>query len=79
MLDRLEVTVDSESDDRGITGADDAIPAGPFSSAVRIALAAEGVDAERLRALAGWGWRHCPVDDAVRRAIPVSVTVDVPA
>ena len=78
-LDRLEVTVDSESDDRGITGTDDAIPAGPFSSEVRIAIAAEGVDGERLRALAEWGWHHCPVDDAMRRAIPVSVTVDVTA
>lgn len=78
-LDQLEVVVDSESDDRGITGADDAIPAGPLSTAVRIVLAADGVDADRLRAIAEWGWRHCPVDDAVRRAVPVSVEVEVPA
>jgi hypothetical protein len=30
-LQRLEVTVDSESDDRGILGMDEAIPAGPLS------------------------------------------------
>jgi uncharacterized OsmC-like protein len=76
-LDRLEVVVDSESDDRGITGADDGVQAGPFSSTVRIRLGANGVAAERLRAIAEWGWRHCPVDDAMRRAVPVSVEVDV--
>ena len=32
-LDRLEVVVDSESDDRGITGARDAVPAGPLLDA----------------------------------------------
>lgn len=76
-LDRLEVAVDSESDDRGITGADDTVPAGPFSSTVRISLAAAGVDGQRLRSIAEWGWRHCPVDDAVRRAVPVSVHVEL--
>ena len=76
-LERLEVVVDSESDDRGITGTDDGIHAGPFSTAVRIGLAADGVDADRLRAIAEWGWRHCPVDDATRRAVPVSVDVEV--
>jgi uncharacterized OsmC-like protein len=74
-LTRLEVAVDSESDDRGITGAADEIPPGPLSTAVRISLAADGVPAERLRAIAAWGWRHCPVDDAIRRAVPVSVEV----
>jgi uncharacterized OsmC-like protein len=76
-LTRLEVVVDSESDDRGITGASDEIPAGPLSTAVRINLAAAGADPERLRAIAAWGWRHCPVDDALRRAVAVRVEVDV--
>ena len=67
-LTKLEVVVDSESDDRGITGATEADPAGPLSTQVRISLASDGADAERLRSIAEWGWRHCPVDDAVRRA-----------
>lgn len=74
-LHRLEVTVDSESDDRGILGASDEIPAGPLSTRVRIALAAGEADHLRLRAVAEWGWRHCPVDDAMRRAVPVSVEI----
>ncbi len=75
-LSRLEVTVDSESDDRGILGASDDVPTGPLSTRVRIALNAEADDAV-LRAIAEWGWRHCPVDDAVRRAVPVSVQVEI--
>ncbi len=77
-LTKLEVVVDSESDDRGITGTDDAVPAGPFSD-LRCASRSpsDGVDGDRLRGIAEWGWRHCPVDDAVRRAVPVSVEVDV--
>jgi uncharacterized OsmC-like protein len=75
-LDRLEVTVDSESDDRGILGVSADVPAGPLSSRVRIALSAAGADDARLRDVAEWGWRHCPVDDAVRRAVPVSVEIE---
>lgn len=73
-LRRLEVVVDSESDDRGILGADDFVPAGPLSTRVRIALEGDGDDAT-LRGIAEWGWRHCPVDDAVRRAVPVTVEI----
>src|SRR6267154_149783 len=35
-LGRIEVVVDSESDDRGILGLDDSIPAGPSSSRARV-------------------------------------------
>jgi uncharacterized OsmC-like protein len=74
-LRMLEVTVDSESDDRGITGTDAAIPAGPLSTTVRISLAADGVGGDLLRGIAEWGWRHCPVDDAIRRTVPVTAEV----
>jgi uncharacterized OsmC-like protein len=74
-LHRLEVTVDSESDDRGILGATDDVPAGPLGSRVRITLEATPPDEARLRDVAEWGWRHCPVDDAMRRAVPVSVEI----
>ncbi len=78
VLTRLEVVVDSQSDDRGILGAAaDDVPAGPLSTSVRIALAADGVSDERLREIATWGLVHCPVDDAVRRAVPVKVEISV--
>ena len=46
-LSTLEVTVDSESDDRGLLGMDDAVPAGPLSTRIRVKVAAEGVSDQR--------------------------------
>jgi uncharacterized OsmC-like protein len=80
-LTRLEVAVDSDSDDRGILGAETAeeaeeVPARPIRTRVRISLSADGVSEEALHRIATWAWQHCPVDDAMRRAVPVSVEID---
>ena len=75
-LDHLEVAVDSESDDRGLLGLDEQIPAGPLSGRVRVRLAAAGVDPTTLDEIARWGVKHCPVCDALERAVPVSTEVD---
>ena len=76
-LHSLEVSVDSESDDRGLLGMDDTIPAGPLSGRVRVRLAADGVDAATLDEVARWGVAHCPVCDALERPVPIAVDVDV--
>jgi uncharacterized OsmC-like protein len=74
-LDALEVTVDSVSDDRGLLGLDDSVAAGPLTGRVAIRLTASGVDSATLDAVARWGVRHCPVCDALERAVPVAVEV----
>ncbi len=74
-LDTLEVTVDSESDDRGILGIDESVPAGPLSTRVAVRLTADGVDHATLEEIARWGVKHCPVCDAVERAVPVMTEV----
>lgn len=74
-LDTVEVTVDSESDDRGLLGIDDAVPAGPLSSRVSVRLTAADVDGATLEQIAHWGVRHCPVCDALERPIPVTIEV----
>ena len=76
-LTLLEVTVDSESDDRGILGIDEAVPAGPLSIRVRVRIEAPDTPGERLREIAEWGTRHCPVDDAARRAVVVNVEIEI--
>lgn len=76
-LSTLEVTVDSESDDRGILGMDESVPAGPLSVRVHVRIAAEGVSSDELRSVVAWADRHCPVSDAVQRAVPASVEVQV--
>lgn len=66
-----EVEVDSESDDRGILGLDASVPGGPLSMRIGFRISAETSD--RLEEVANWAVDHCPVSDAVRRAVPVRV------
>jgi uncharacterized OsmC-like protein len=70
----IEATVDSESDDRGILGLADDIPAGPLSVRIVISIRS-AADESDLRALAEWAVAHCPVSDAVSRAVPVEIVV----
>ncbi|MEZ4595587.1 MAG: OsmC family protein [Chloroflexota bacterium] len=76
-LEALEVRVDSESDDRGILGIEPSIPAGPLSVRVTVSVKAPGHDAGRLRGIVEWGVAHCPVTDAVERAVPLEVDITV--
>ena len=72
-VERLEVTVDSESDDRGILGLDETVPAGPLSGRVKVRITAPGASAAQLSEIVAWADRHCPVADGLRRAIPLTV------
>ena len=74
----VEVEVDSESDDRGILGLDASVPGGPLSMRIGLRMAADGAELDALEELAVWAVEHCPVSDAVRRAIPVHVEVSGP-
>ena len=74
-LDTLEVTVDSESDDRGILGIDEAVPAGPLRGRVAVRLTATRVDPATLEEMAHWGVKHCPVCDALERPVPLTTEV----
>lgn len=74
-LARLEVIVDSESDDRGLLGMDDSVPPGPLLTSVRVSIAAPGVPESQLRSIVDWAHGHSPVDDALARAVPVAFHV----
>ena len=69
----VEVTVDSESDDRGILGLDEAIPAGALSIRIVVRIEAAGLDPAAGQALADWAVAHCPVTESLARAVPLSV------
>lgn len=73
----LEVMVDSESDDRGILGLDDAVPAGPLSMRVAVRVSGPGVSEDEIHQLVDWAYRHCPVSDSVQRAVPTTLEVEV--
>jgi hypothetical protein len=51
------------------------IPAGPLSIRVAVSIHAPGTDAGRLRDIVEWGVAHCPVTDAVQRAVPLEVAI----
>jgi len=74
-LGPVEVVVDSESDDRGILGLGDGIPAGPLSVRVAVSIAAPGRDRTELETVVAWAVEHCPVTDGIRRAVPLEVVV----
>ena len=74
-LDTLGVVVDSESDDRGLLGIDESVPAGPLSGRVAVRLTADGVDPAVLEEIARWGVAHCPVCDALERVVPLTTEV----
>lgn len=71
----VEVAVDSESDDRGILGLDASVPGGPLSMRIAVRMSGENFGLERMEELAVWAVEHCPVSDAVRRAVPVHIEV----
>ncbi|MCR4282447.1 MAG: OsmC family protein, partial [Bauldia sp.] len=74
-LTSLEVAVDSDSDDRGLVGADDATPAGPLRVRVHVR-ATSDAPADSFRKVVDWAERHSPVGDAIRRSVPTSVTIE---
>ena len=69
----IEVTVDSESDDRGILGLEDGIDAGALSMKVVVSVGGTDVGPDGVRELVDWAIRHCPVTDTIARAVPVEV------
>jgi uncharacterized OsmC-like protein len=74
-LNLLEVDVDSESDDRGLLGIGEDTPAGPLGLRTVVRIAANDTEEAALRDIVQWADEHSPVDDAIRRAVPVELTV----
>jgi uncharacterized OsmC-like protein len=74
-LDTLEVSVDSESDDRGHARHGRRRAVRPAVRRVRVRLTADGVDPATLNEVARWGVEHCPVCDALERPVPLTVEV----
>lgn len=71
-VDGIEVSVDSESDDRGILGIDASIPAGPLSARIEVRVRAAD-PAAPVEELVAWAVDHCPVSEGLKRAVPVEV------
>ena len=75
--------VSSRSDTRGLLGMADEqgepVWAGPNDVTMSVRIAAPGVAPERLRALVEAGCRCSPIPNAVERATPLALRIDVDA
>jgi uncharacterized OsmC-like protein len=74
VLQEVEVTIDSESDDYGILGISEDVPARPLSTRIAVRLNGAGTPTQ-LREIVDWALAHCPVIDAVRPAVPINLEV----
>ncbi len=75
-LTRLVVTVESDSDARGVLGDGD-VPPGPVQVRVRVDVAADGAGEEELRELVLRAEERSAVRDALTRAVPTATEVVV--
>ncbi|NJD28378.1 MAG: OsmC family protein [Chloroflexi bacterium] len=69
----VEVVVDSESDDRGILGLDDSVPAGALSVRIVVRVDPKAIPAEQAAEIARWAVDHCPVTEGLRREVPLEL------
>jgi uncharacterized OsmC-like protein len=74
-LTELSVTVESDSDARGLLGVGETVPPGPLAVRVRIELSARNATPEELRALVERAEARSPVRDALARAVPMATEV----
>jgi uncharacterized OsmC-like protein len=74
-LSDLTVSVESDTDFRGVLGVDGSPHPGPLAIRVRIELAAVGASEEQLREIVRRAEERSPVRDALVREIPMSTEV----
>jgi len=75
-LAALEVTVTSESDNRGMLGLDEKVPAGLQGMRLHVKISAPGTAARELEELVRWACAHSPVGCADLGATQVDVQVE---
>jgi uncharacterized OsmC-like protein len=76
-LKKLEVTVESEGDKRGMLGAEDTISAGFSTIRTNVRISAKNATSEQLGALVQWATAHAPVGCTVRDAPKNTLSVEV--
>jgi uncharacterized OsmC-like protein len=74
-LTDLTVTVESESDFRGVLGVDGSVHPGPLAVRVRIELTAPDATEDQLREIIQRAEAHSPVRDALVREVSISTEV----
>jgi uncharacterized OsmC-like protein len=76
-LKALEVTVESDSDNRGLLGLDENVSAGLFGLRTRVKIGAEGATPAQLREIVEWGEAHSPVGCTIRNAPSATTDIEI--
>jgi uncharacterized OsmC-like protein len=76
-LSKLEVTVESEGDHRGILGLDDKVSAGAFSLRTNVRIGSDNATPGQLEELVRWADQHSPVGCTVQNAPPNTLSIQV--
>jgi uncharacterized OsmC-like protein len=74
-LTDLTVSVESDSDFRGVLGVNGSVNPGPLAVRVRVELAAPDATEDQLREIVRRAELHSPVRDALVRAVPMTTEV----
>jgi len=77
VLSNLEVTVETDSDLRGILGLDENVSAGHGPVRMKVKIGAPTASPEVLRDIVTWADRHSPVTCTVRQAPQCSLEIQV--
>src|SRR4051812_35854426 len=78
-LSDLTVSVESDTDFRGVLGVEGAPHPGPLAIRVRIELAAPDATEEQLREIVRRAEAHSPVRDAIARDVSMSTEIETPS
>lgn len=76
VLNHLEVTVESNSDNRGILGMDEKVSAGLATLRTVVRIGAPGTSDEVLREIVNWADAHSPVGCTLRSSPAYSVDIE---
>jgi uncharacterized OsmC-like protein len=76
-LTRLEVTVSSESDVRGMLGTDDGVSAGLSGLRTHVKIGAVDATVDRLREIVQWADEHSPVGCTIRQSPTTAIEIEV--
>ena len=74
-LTGLEVSVESDSDFRGVLGVDDSVKPGPLAVRVRIQVTSSDARSDQLREIVRPAEMRSPVRDALARALPMATEI----
>jgi uncharacterized OsmC-like protein len=76
-LSNLEITVESDSDNRGMLGLDENVSAGLAAVRMKVKISAPSASPETLREIVEWADAHSPVGCTMRQAPGCSLDIEI--